>query len=122
MKSRVENIEDEVVILRRAVATSISKGPGETHVKLKVPEPKNFEGSRSAKELENFLWDMEQYFKAAHVQSTEQVTITSTYLAGDAKLWGRTHVDDDVNDGRPKIETWESLKKELKDQFLPNCA
>ena len=32
--------------------------------KMKVPEPKAFNGARNAKELGNFLWDMEQYFRA----------------------------------------------------------
>ena len=49
----------------------------------------------------------------------EMVTITSMYLSGDAKLWWRTHVEDDANAGRGKIDSWEALKKELKDQFLP---
>ena len=35
--------------------------------KVRVPEPKSFSGNRNAKELENFLWDMEQFFKAARV-------------------------------------------------------
>jgi adenine C2-methylase RlmN of 23S rRNA A2503 and tRNA A37 len=39
------------------------------------------------------------------------------YLSGDAKLWWRTWEDDDS--GRPKITTWEALRKELRDQFLP---
>ena len=41
------------------------------------------------------------------------------YLLGDAKLWWRTRSRDDATAGRPKIERWEILKKELKDQFLP---
>eukprot|EP00261_Vitis_vinifera_P038833 XP_019080076.1 PREDICTED: uncharacterized protein LOC109123765 [Vitis vinifera] len=41
------------------------------------------------------------------------------YLTGDAKLWWRTRVEDDAESGRPQITTWETLKKELKDQFLP---
>ena len=49
----------------------------------------------------------------------EKVTITSIYLLGDAKLWWRTHVEDDVDAGRGKIDSWGTLKKELKDQFLP---
>ena len=40
------------------------------------------------------------------------------YLIGDAKLWWRTRSSDDVAAGRPKIEIWKILKKELKDQFL----
>ena len=54
--------------------------------KVCVPEPKEFGGARNAKELENFLWDMEQFFKAAHVPDDEMVSITSMYIYGDAKL------------------------------------
>lgn len=38
------------------------------------------------KELEKFLWDMERYFKTTCILKKEQVTITSKYLTGDAKL------------------------------------
>ena len=58
---------------------------------------------------------MEQYFKATRVPDQEMVTITSMYLSRDAKLWRRTHVEDDENAGKGKIESWEALKKELKD-------
>lgn len=87
--------------------------------KLRVPEPLPFAGVRSAKELENFLWDMEQYFKAAHIPESEKVSITSMYLNGDAKLWWRTRLEDGANAGRPPIDVWKDLKKELRDQFLP---
>ena len=85
---------------------------GEVATKVKVPEPKPFNGARSAKDLENFFWDMEQYFKVARVLDQDIVTITSMYLLGDAKLWQRTHVEDDVDAGRGKIDLWEALKKE----------
>ncbi|KAL5865808.1 hypothetical protein ACOSQ3_003322 [Xanthoceras sorbifolium] len=39
---------------------------------IKVPEPKHFNGNRNAKELENFLWDIEQYFRAARIPEREQ--------------------------------------------------
>ncbi|RVW91492.1 hypothetical protein CK203_046164 [Vitis vinifera] len=41
------------------------------------------------------------------------------YLTGDVKLWWQTRMEDDAESGRPQITTWETLKKELKDQFLP---
>ncbi|KAL0354294.1 UNVERIFIED_CONTAM: hypothetical protein Sangu_1010700 [Sesamum angustifolium] len=41
------------------------------------------------------------------------------YLTGDAKLWWHTRLSDDANANRDKVETWNVLKKELKDQFLP---
>jgi hypothetical protein len=103
------------VVLKRAIS-GMPIG-GDAPMKLKVPEPKAFAGVRSAKELENFLWDMEQYFRAARIPEAEKLTVTTMYLTGDAKLWWRTREDDDS--GRPKLTTWEELRKELKDQFLP---
>ena len=41
------------------------------------------------------------------------------YLSGDAQLWWKTRSSDDVAVDRPRIGTWETLKKELQDQFLP---
>ena len=77
----------------------------EVATKVKVPELKPFNGARSAKDLENFLWDIEQYFKAARVLDQEIVTITSMYHSRDAKLWWRTRVEEDTNAGRRKIDS-----------------
>lgn len=54
---------------------------------IKVPELKPFTGVRNAKELENFIWDMEQYFRIIHIPDGEKVNITSMYMSSDAKLW-----------------------------------
>ncbi|KAG6506195.1 hypothetical protein ZIOFF_031513 [Zingiber officinale] len=111
-----EDLRYEIIVMRRAMASSVETVP--QHPLVRVPEPKSFGGTRSAKELENFLWDKEQYFVAAKVPKIEKVTIASMYLIGDAKLWWRTRMVDDVNAGRQKIDTWDRLKKEMKDQFL----
>ncbi|XP_070049418.1 uncharacterized protein [Nicotiana tomentosiformis] len=115
-----EDLKCETVVLRRAVGEDVpQRGADRLHVK--IPEPKAFGGARSARELENFLWDMEQYFHVIRVKDEkEKVTLTSMYLSEDAKLWWRTRVAEDESLGRPKIESWERLRKELKDQFLPN--
>ncbi|ERM96849.1 hypothetical protein AMTR_s00128p00115590 [Amborella trichopoda] len=84
--------------------------------RVKVPEPKPFSGARVAKELQNFLWDMEQYFTIARAHEEKHVTVTSTYLTRDAKLWWKTRMTDG---SRPPIVGWEDLKRELKEQFLP---
>ena len=64
-----------------------------------MPEPKRYEGARDAKELENFLFDMEQYFRAVRTDSEEDkvamVAMVAMYLAGDAKLWWRSKFVDD---------------------------
>ena len=54
--------------------------------KVKLPEPKAFCGARSDKELENFIWDMEENFTTARVPSADKLNITTTYLMGDAKF------------------------------------
>ncbi|KAL8124045.1 hypothetical protein AgCh_011887 [Apium graveolens] len=95
-----------------------SLGGADGHSKPKIPKLKAFSGSHSSKELENCLWDMEQYFKPAHISVEAQVTIISMYLVEDAKLSWSTRMED-VSAGRVTIATWETLKQELKDQFLP---
>ena len=96
----MQSMGAEVSILKKAVAQSPSTVLGPPH-KVRVSEPKGFGGARNAKELEIFLWDMEQFFKAAHVPDSEKVPITSMYLSGDAKLWWRTRMGDDAESGRP---------------------
>ena len=43
-------------------------------MKVRVPEPNPFSGARNAKDLENLLWNMEQYFVAARIPIGEQPT------------------------------------------------
>ncbi|KAL0313602.1 UNVERIFIED_CONTAM: hypothetical protein Sradi_5759500 [Sesamum radiatum] len=105
----------EVNLLKGALGREEDRAPVS---KVKVPDPKPFGGARSAKELENFLWDMEAYFQATRIPDDEKVSITSMYLTGDAKLWWHTRLSNDASANREKIETWDVLKKELKDQFL----
>ncbi|KAK4381991.1 hypothetical protein Sango_2914200 [Sesamum angolense] len=57
--------------------------------------------------------------KVARILEAEKVSITSIYLTGDVKLWWCTRLSDNASANRDKIETWDVLKKELKDQFLP---
>ncbi|KAL0292386.1 UNVERIFIED_CONTAM: hypothetical protein Sangu_3254400 [Sesamum angustifolium] len=78
---KLESLKADLRLVKLAVANSGTDGSA-VAPKVRVPDPKPFGGERSAKELENFLWDMETA-------------------------------------NRERIETWEVLKKELKDQFLP---
>ena len=62
IKEAQSQLETKIVLLKRAMRGLLREG--EVATKVKVLEPKPFNGARSAKDLENFLWDMEQYFKA----------------------------------------------------------
>ena len=90
--------------------------------KVKLPETKVISGARSAKELQNFIWDMEQYFTAARVPGADNLNLTKMYLTGYAKFWWRTQNADDVSAVRPRIDTWDKVIKEMRDQFLPSNA
>ena len=121
LKGRIANLESELSLLKRAVSTTSMHSEGGPS-KIKVPESKQFGGTRSAKELENFFRDMEQYFKVARIPKMERVSNTRMYLEGDAKLWWWSRLQEDAEANRPTIEMWESLKRELKGQFLPGNA
>ena len=63
VRETTSQLEIEIALLKRVVNGLLRVG--EVATKMKVPEPKPFDGARSAKDLENFLWDIEQYFKSA---------------------------------------------------------
>ena len=72
---------------------------------MRVLEPRSYGGARDTKELEIFLFDMEQYFHAIRLGLKKaRVTITTMYLIGDAKLWQRTKYED-IMVGQCKINS-----------------
>lgn len=109
------SLKDDVVLMKVAVAAIHSDGLPENGAKSKVQvsEPKTFGGERSAKKLENFLWDIEQYLKAAQVPIAKCVNLASMYL--EMLNSGGIHVTDPT---LPEIDTWEALKKAMNEQFL----
>ena len=100
LRQMTELLQADVAVLKNVVLqgcpSNADAGP-----KVQVLEPKGFNGNHNAKELENFMWDMEQFFKATHVPDSKNVSITSMYLMGDAKLWWRTRVREDSKAARP---------------------
>ncbi|KAL0458923.1 UNVERIFIED_CONTAM: hypothetical protein Slati_0519500 [Sesamum latifolium] len=65
MRREMEQMSIQIGLLQRAV----SNGPAVAHdagARLRIPEPKAYNGARDAKEVENFLFDIEQYFLAAN--------------------------------------------------------
>ncbi|KAK3006912.1 hypothetical protein RJ639_017292 [Escallonia herrerae] len=79
----------------------------------------SYGGAHDAKELKNFLFYVEQYFRAIKVDSEgTKVSMATIYLVGDAKLWWRKKYAE-IEDESCIINTWEILKCELKSQFFP---
>ncbi|PKI60465.1 hypothetical protein CRG98_019119 [Punica granatum] len=60
-----------------------------------VPRPKEFKGTRVAKDADNFIWSMETYFRATGVEDEAvRVGMVSMYLVDVALLWWRRRCDD----------------------------
>ncbi|KAK3025358.1 hypothetical protein RJ639_043867 [Escallonia herrerae] len=117
-ESKFQELQDRVELLSRAVVNTPAGG-AEHSSRPRVPEPKSYGRARDAKELENFLFDIEQYFRAIRVDSeATKVSMAAMYLVGDAKLWWRKKYAE-IEDGSCVINTWEILKRELKSQFFP---
>ena len=54
----------------------------------KVPEPRHYKEGRDAKKVKNFLFDIEQCFRAMQADSEDlKVSMATMYLSGDAKVW-----------------------------------
>lgn len=83
-----------------------------------LPKPKEFKGVRDAKEVENFLWQVERYFEGLNIEDDQAKERTATLILTDnATLWWRRkHAD--MERGLCTIKTWEDFKKELKRQFF----
>ncbi|KAF2291086.1 hypothetical protein GH714_019795 [Hevea brasiliensis] len=92
----LHELEGKVRLLIRAASNPIT---GSYEVgNTKIPEPKAFGGARDAKEVDNFLFDIELYFNATKNNSDEsRLTVVPMYLTEDAKLWWRTKVEETIS-------------------------
>ncbi|KAL0417151.1 UNVERIFIED_CONTAM: hypothetical protein Slati_3547000 [Sesamum latifolium] len=118
MRRDMEQMSIQIGLLQRAVSNS----PVVAHdvgARLRIPELKAYSGARDAKEVENFLFDMEQYFLAANVEDEARKVSTATmYLTGDAKLWWRTKYSE-IQANQVRLDTWALLREAIRVQFFP---
>ncbi|MFQ6664360.1 hypothetical protein Gotur_031507 [Gossypium turneri] len=83
LSTRIEELEGELALFRAALSNE------------DVPKPKEFVGTRSACNVDNFLWRMEHYFRAKGiVDDADKVNTTSMFLTDIALLWWRGKTTD----------------------------
>ncbi|KAA0066691.1 senescence-specific cysteine protease sag39 [Cucumis melo var. makuwa] len=71
----------------RVIANQAPTGGAIPVSRVKIPEPKPFCGARDAKALENYIFDLKQYFRATNTVIEEaKVTLAMMHLSKDAKL------------------------------------
>jgi len=90
LKKSLDEARDEITVLKKSMRHN--SGGGVPHVKVK--EPESYDGTRSAKTLGNFLWDMEQYLEGLGLSDDEtKVKVVAQFLIKDAKMWWRRRMD-----------------------------
>ena len=86
MESRDQKVRQELAIYKAAVSARVMATQEASRVE--VLKPQGFSGKRDAKELDNFLWHMERYFKAITLTvEADKVRIATLYLTDTATLW-----------------------------------
>ncbi|KAA0054179.1 uncharacterized protein E6C27_scaffold131G001100 [Cucumis melo var. makuwa] len=119
VRNEIADVNARLSLTMRAMASQAPAGGAISVSKVKVPEPKPFCGVRDAKALENYIFDLEQYFKATNTVTEEaKMTLATMHLSEDAKLWWRSRYVD-IQEGRCTVDTWDALKRELRSQFFP---
>ena len=71
----------KVVVLTQVMATQKAS-------RVEVLKPQGFRGKRDAKELDNFLWNMEQSFKAITLTDEAAKVRTTTFYLTDTTPYG----------------------------------
>ncbi|TYK30111.1 senescence-specific cysteine protease sag39 [Cucumis melo var. makuwa] len=71
VRNEIADVNARLSLTMRAMANQAPAGGAISVSKVKVPEPKPFCGARDAKALENYIFDLEQYFKATNTIAEE---------------------------------------------------
>uniref|UniRef100_A0A803N1K7 Ty3 transposon capsid-like protein domain-containing protein n=1 Tax=Chenopodium quinoa TaxID=63459 RepID=A0A803N1K7_CHEQI len=120
LKKENELLKEELTLLKRttvAGGATIQAGP-----KVEIPKPPKYHGKRDAREIDNFLWSMERYFEAVHLEEdASKINVVTMYLGDDAILWWRRR-EQDIKSGSCSIRTWDQFKEDFKKQFRPHDA
>lgn len=128
MLTKMKEVMDEVVVLKWVVAQGVTwtsstpAGMFATSSRIEIPKPSMFKGSTNAREIDNFIWGIKQYFKAIDiVDEALKVDNATLFLMDTTSVWWRRrHAD--IKNGAYIIANWEYFKKELRKQFYPDNA
>lgn len=94
MLTKMKEVMDEVMVLKWAVTqgvTGTSSTPASmlaTSSRIEIPKPSMFKGSTNAREMDNFIWGMKQYFKAVDiVDEALKVDNATLFLMDTTSVW-----------------------------------
>ncbi|KAH1063817.1 hypothetical protein J1N35_028804 [Gossypium stocksii] len=121
MKKEIEELKRELTIYKVALSNGMLSSRPKQHA-MDVPKPEKFKGTRSMVVVDNFLWEMEQYFRAMGIEDDAiKVNTASIYFTNVVLLWWGRRSMDETRRGNT-IRTWEEFQRELKKKFYPQYA
>ncbi|XP_074288660.1 uncharacterized protein LOC141613814 [Silene latifolia] len=85
-------------------------------LKLDIPE---FNGDGDAEKFLDWIRQAERIFEYKNYDENKQFKVATLKLTKYASLWYENMKRQRKKDRKPKIETWEKLKKHLTKRFLP---
>ena len=85
--------------------------------RVKPTRPDTYSGTRNIKELDSWLFMVEQYSKVTRLTSQETVQFAVTLLRGDAAVWWRNHIQTYTPD--LQISKWNEFMNGISQEFKP---
>ncbi|KAI5652374.1 hypothetical protein M9H77_29561 [Catharanthus roseus] len=118
---QLEEARGDLALCKKAVLAGSTTSTVEPR-RVDIPKPKSFAGTRNAREVDNFLWGLEQYLDAVGIiEEGARIKSAALYLTDTTMLWWRRR-QEDVKRGMCSITTFDDFKGELKRQFYPENA
>ncbi|KAF3792450.1 hypothetical protein EJ110_NYTH11550 [Nymphaea thermarum] len=122
LSDMVKTLQDEVVELRasnqRLLRTNSASSGHERISRVDVQRPTKYDGSRDARAIDNFLFQVDYYLDLQNVVEEDLKIKTATMLLeGDAAAWWRRKIFD-LENGFCTIQTFDDFRKKLKGYFM----
>ncbi|KAF3783021.1 hypothetical protein EJ110_NYTH18382 [Nymphaea thermarum] len=118
----VKALHDEVAELRasnqRLLSTSSANSSQERTSRVDVQPSAKYNGSRDARAIDNFLFQVDYYLDLQNVvEENLKIKTTAMLLEGDVVAWWRRKIFY-VENGHCTIQTFDDFRRELKGYFM----
>nr|VVW57182.1 unnamed protein product [Nymphaea colorata] len=122
----MKTMQDVVAGLRasnqRLLRTNSASSSQERTSRVDVQRPAKYSGSRDARAIDNFLFQVDYYLDLQNiVEENLKIKTTAMLLEGDAVAWWRRKMLD-IENGDCTIRTFDDFCKQLKGYFMPMDA
>ncbi|KAF2303677.1 hypothetical protein GH714_021158 [Hevea brasiliensis] len=119
---KVDKLEEELALCKTTLVSEVGTSGVAHGLRVNALRSKTYSGAQNAREIDNFLWNVERYFEAVGItEDSIKLRTVPLYLSDVAIVWWRRR-NEDIKKGTCTISRWEEFTKELKRQFYPENA